>query len=53
MWAGQLGMVAIGVELTRRAALDHLPSLLMQIGEMFYLIHQRIQHWLAERMGKS
>lgn len=49
MWLGQLLMAGAGLHLSRRAIRDDLPGWLNQSGEYIYLIHQRLQHWLAER----
>jgi len=49
MWVGQALMAAIGLHLTHRAITDNLPSWLNESGEYIYLIHHRLQHWLAER----
>jgi len=53
MWAGQIGFLALGLMLWRRAEQGCLPNWLMQGGEMFYLMHQRLLHWMAHRLGKS
>jgi len=49
MWLGQALMAAIGLHLSRRAIRDDLPGWLNQSGEYIYLIHHRLQHWLADR----
>ena len=53
MWAGQLVFLVLGVLLWRRAEQGKLPMWLVQGGEVFYIMHQRLLHWLAHRMGKA
>jgi len=53
MWAGQIAFLALGLYLWRRAEQGRLPMWLVQGGEVFYLMHQRMLHWLAHRLGKS
>ncbi|MDQ6986410.1 MAG: LptF/LptG family permease [Mariprofundaceae bacterium] len=53
MWAGQLGFLCLGLLLWHRAEQGRLPMWLVQGGEMFYLIHRRLMHWIAHRLGKS
>lgn len=53
MWAGQLGLLAFGMFLWRRAEQGRLPTWLVQGGEVFYLIHQRMLHWTARRLGNN
>ena len=49
MWLGQLTWIGLGSLLFYRASQDRLPTLLTQGGEIFYLAHQRINHWLSHR----
>jgi len=53
MWAGQAACAVGGFELTRRAVADRLPAILVNSGELFFLLHQRLHHWLGERLGKD
>jgi lipopolysaccharide export LptBFGC system permease protein LptF len=53
MWAGQALFAVAGLELMRRASLDRLPRILVHSGEMFFLLHQRIYHWVGERLGRD
>lgn len=53
MWAGQIVFLILGAFLWFRAEQGKLPMWLVQGGEMFYLAHQRIVHWLAHRLGRS
>jgi len=53
MWMGQAVCAIVGIELTRRAVMDRLPFILINSGELFFLLHQRIHHWLGERMGRD
>jgi len=53
MWMGQIGCAIAGIELTRRAVTDRLPFILVNSGELFFLLHQRITHWIGERLGKD
>ncbi len=53
MWAGQVTFALAGLELMRRASQDRLPVLLVNSGEMFFLLHQRIYHWVGDRFGKD
>ncbi|MDX8411073.1 MAG: LptF/LptG family permease [Mariprofundaceae bacterium] len=49
MWLGQALMAGVGLHLSRRTIRDDLPAWLNQGGEYIYLIHHRLQHWLADR----
>jgi len=53
MWAGQLVFLALGLLLWWRAELGKLPMWLIQGGEVFYIMHQRLLHWVAHRLGKA
>jgi len=53
MWFGQGAFLVAGVLLWRRAEQGRLPTWLASGGEVFYLMHQRLTHWLAHRMGKA
>jgi len=53
MWAGQMVFLIAGVLLWRRAEQGMLPMWLVQGGELFYIMHQRLLHWVAHRLGKS
>ncbi|MFQ5355207.1 MAG: LptF/LptG family permease [Mariprofundaceae bacterium] len=53
MWAGQIMFALAGLELMRRASQDRLPALLVNSGEMFFLLHQRMYHWVGDRFGKD
>jgi len=53
MWAGQISFLILGLLLWRRAEQGKLPMWLVQGGELFYIMHQRLMHWLAHRLGKS
>ena len=53
MWAGQIAFLGLGLYLWRRAEQGRLPMWLVQGGEVFYLMHQRMLHWVAHRLGKS
>jgi len=53
MWAGQGAFLASGVLLWRRAEQGRLPIWLVSGGEVFYLMHQRLMHWIAHRMGNA
>ncbi|MDX8390895.1 MAG: LptF/LptG family permease [Mariprofundaceae bacterium] len=49
MWLGQLVMAVIGLDLSRRAASDHLPAPLAWLGEFFYLLHHSLQKRFVRR----
>ncbi len=49
MWLAQAGLLATGFELSRRASLDRLPSLLVWVGETIYLLHNLIIGAIARR----
>ena len=51
MWAGQAALLLGGLWLWRRAEMGALPGWLSSGGEWFYLIHQRVTHWLSMRRG--
>jgi len=53
MWVGQGAFLMAGVLLWRRAEQGRLPMWLVSGGEAFYLMHQRLTHWIAHRMGKA
>ena len=53
MWAGQIAFLALGLFLWLRAEQGRLPMWLVQGGEVFYIMHQRLLHWVAHRLGKS
>jgi len=53
MWAGQCFFLGIGILLWRRAEQGRLPMWLVSGGEVFYLMHQSLAHWVARRMGKA
>jgi len=53
MWAGQIVFLILGLLLWRRAEQGRLPMWLVQGGELFYIMHQRLIHWVAHRLGKS
>ncbi len=53
MWAGQITFLALGLLLWRRAEQGCLPMWLVQGGDVFYLMHQRLLHWVAHRLGKG
>jgi lipopolysaccharide export system permease protein len=53
IWAGQGGFLLIGLETWRRAEKGRLPNWLTQGGELFYLAHKRLVHWLGHRRGES
>ncbi len=53
MWAGQAAFLALGAFLWRRAEQGRLPMWLVQGGEVFYLMHQRLLHWMSHRLGKG
>jgi len=53
MWFGQGVFLMVGVFLWRRAEQGRLPMWLISGGEVFYLMHQRLVHWVAHRMGKA
>lgn len=53
MWAGQIAFLALGAFLWRRAEQGRLPMWLVQGGEVFYLMHQRLLHWMAHRQGNG
>jgi lipopolysaccharide export system permease protein len=53
MWAGQIAFLALGAFLWRRAEQGRLPMWLVQGGEIFYLMHQRLLHWMAHRLGNG
>ncbi len=53
MWAGQLVLLACGAWLWRRAERGALPGWLSSGGEMFWLVRQRVMHWLSHRMGQA
>lgn len=53
MWAGQAVFLLVGYWLWRRAEQGRLPLWLAQGGEIFYLAHRQVMHWLAHRLGKS
>jgi len=52
MWAGQLGMLSLGVFLWVRAEQDRLPKFITGTGEWFYLLNQAVMSVLAKRHGK-
>lgn len=47
MWIGEAVMAAIGMDLSRRAMLDRLPSPLAYLGELAYLLRTRLVAALA------
>jgi len=49
MWVGQSVFLLAGVLLWRKAEQGRLPMWLVSGGEVFYLIHQRLTHWIAHR----
>jgi len=51
IWAGQGVFLIGGIEAWRRAEKGTLPNWLAQSGELFYLAHQRITHWMGHRAG--
>ncbi|MDX8392622.1 MAG: LptF/LptG family permease [Mariprofundaceae bacterium] len=53
MWAGQIGFLFFGLLLWRQAEQGRLPMWLIQGGEMFYLMHQRLIHWVTHRLGRN
>ncbi|MDQ6971993.1 MAG: LptF/LptG family permease, partial [Mariprofundaceae bacterium] len=53
MWMGQLIFLFPALWLWRQAEQGRLPMWLVQGGEVFYLMHQRLMHWFAHRLGKS
>ena len=53
MWAGQIAFLLLGLFLWLRAEQGRLPMWLVQGGEVFYIMHQRLLHWVAHRLGKS
>ncbi|MDQ6960342.1 MAG: LptF/LptG family permease [Mariprofundaceae bacterium] len=53
MWAGQSIFLLTGALLWRRVEQGRLPMWLISGGKVFYLIHQRLTHWIAHRMGKA
>jgi len=53
MWAGQGVFFVAGALLWHRAEQGRLPMWLISGGEIFYLIHQRLMHRIAHRMGKE
>jgi len=53
MWAGQGVFLVVGVLLWRRAEQGRLPMWLASGGEVFYLMHQRLMHWIAHRKGTA
>jgi len=53
MWAGQGLFLLMGALLWRRAEQGRLPTWLVSGGELFYIIHQRLRHWIAHRMEKA
>lgn len=53
MWAGQAGLMALGIYLWRRAEMDRPPKIFNQASEWLYLLHQTIMHRLALRLGDN
>ena len=53
MWAGQAGLMALGIYLWRRAEMDHPPKIFNEASEWLYLLHQAIIHRLALRLGDN
>ncbi len=53
MWAGQGGMLAMGIFLWVRAEQDRMPRMITHASEWFYLIHQAVMGHLSRRWGKG
>ncbi|MFQ5581218.1 MAG: LptF/LptG family permease [Mariprofundaceae bacterium] len=53
MWAGQLCLLAAGIELMRRTMADRLPFALMQSGEFFYNSYRFVMHAIVRRKRQS
>lgn len=49
LWAPQIILAAVGLELTRRKAQDRLPPLMLTVEEFFTSIHVKIREQVARR----